>query len=140
MSDQDTMKVLRFLVAHDATSDKFFYEKENGDIGVSENCNDLFWWACADVEEITPNDLSLFEQCIKDCEAIENFYSAYAGTVFVCRKRGLRPQNACYPDYPKELWLLLDSAGPERPADGKGNPYSREKAEQKYAEKHKVAS
>lgn len=147
MTDADTLKVLRFLIEHDCLNDKLYYGDESGPffstdsvpekerpIGIAENCNDLWYWACADYEEITPKDLSAYEQAIKDCEALKPSYSAYAGTVWACRKRGMRPQNPCYASYPKELWPLLDAAGPERDEKTAG---SRKRAEQKYEDRQR---
>jgi len=132
-TEADTMKVLRFLVERDMAVDKFYFDADGG-IVIAENCNDLFYWGCADAEEITPEDLPSIEQAIKDCEAIKPSYSAYAGTIWACRKRGMRPQYPCYPSYPKSLWPLLDAAGPERPQSEAG---SRQRAEEKYAMRQK---
>ena len=135
MSELDTMTVLRFLVEHDMGIDKFYFDQD-GEIVIAENCNDLFFWACADAEDITPADLPALEQAIKDCEAVKPHYSAYAGTIWACRKRKMRPQNPCYSSYPKELWPLLDAAGPERDEKEAG---SRKRAEEKYeARQHQV--
>lgn len=142
MTDSDVIKVVRFLIETDSVSDKFFYIGEpflqpetppenywEGNISIAENCNDLFYWACADSEDITVEDIPLYKQCIEDCEKIKSSYSAYAGTLYACRKRKMRPQNPCYASYPKELWPLLDSSGPERPEKEAG---SRKRAEEKY--------
>jgi hypothetical protein len=136
MSDADTMAVLHFLVEHDCGIDKFYFDTDGG-IVIAENCNDLFFWACADAEDITPRDLPLYEQAIKDCEAIQPSYSAYAGTIYACRKRGMRPQNPCYSGYPKELWPLLDAAGPERDEKTAG---SRKRAEEEYEAKQNMVT
>jgi hypothetical protein len=128
MTSEETMTVLRFLVERDMAIDKFYFDTDNG-IVIAENCNDLFFWACADAEDITPSDLPMLEQAIKDCEAVGSCLSAYAGTIYACRKRGMRPQNPCYSGYPKDLWPLLDAAGPERDEKSAG---SRKRAEEKY--------
>lgn len=90
------------------------------------NCNDLFWWACADLEEITPENIGVLEQALKDCDAVEpRLGSIYGPSLFACRVRGMRPQGAAYPKDEK-YWALFDAAGPERDIDksGFGNPKS----------------
>jgi len=85
------------------------------------NCNDLFWWASGDCERITEENLSVLEQTIKDCEAIDNVTGAIlACELFCARIRHMRPQGAAYPDN-KELWPLYDACGPERKLDA-ANP------------------
>jgi hypothetical protein len=132
MKDAEAIEVLRFLIERDMAVDMFYFDTDDG-ISIAENCNDLFYWACADAEDITPSDLPLLHETILDCERVLGVGgSAYAGTVYACRKRKMRPQYPCYPSYPKELWPLFDAAGPERPEKEAGN---RLHAEQKYEER-----
>ena len=102
------------------------------------NCNDVFWWACADAEEITPETLPILKQAIADVRlaldidrfdrdrewAKENIercnWMNEADMLFCCRARKMRPQGCCYSDF-KELWPLIDACGPEREIDH-GNP------------------
>lgn len=102
------------------------------------NCNDCFYWATADCEEITSENLPLFEQTLKDArEAEKTFGSIYAGELFAARVRKMRPQYASYAEYPPEMWPLFDACGPERQTDNGafGNPGSRAKAEEKSKQK-----
>ena len=84
------------------------------------NCNDRFWWAAGDSEEITPENLPILEQALKNVKALSNF-TFYGADLFCCRVRGMRPQGAAYPER-RELWPLFDACGPERET-GMGNPY-----------------
>lgn len=94
------------------------------------NCNDLFYWASADCEEITPDNLDILEQAFKD---IKPFYDLWAKSfksgkgdkvpyvpmdlaplLFCARVRNMRPQGAYYQDFPPGVDVLFDEAGPER--------------------------
>lgn len=88
------------------------------------NCNDLFAWATADAEDVTPENIHLLEQSIKDVRAIDDC-SQMAGSLFCCRARKLRPQGAAYPK-DERLWALFDECGPDRDIDKEpfGNPHS----------------
>jgi hypothetical protein len=83
-------------------------------------CNDVFAWACADAERITPETLPELEQAIRDEVAITGT-TIYADHLYCARRRGKRPQGAAYPD-DRRLWPLFDACGPERPI-GLGNPH-----------------
>lgn len=54
----------------------------------------------------------------------ESIYDAaeHAGALYAARRRGLRPQGACYPKDTR-LWHLFDQCGPEREV-GFGNPFA----------------
>ena len=79
------------------------------------NCNDLFYWACADLEEITPDNIELLEQSLKDVdEAEDRRYSVYGPQLFCCRFRKMRPQRPFYRGMPEKLKPLFDACGPER--------------------------
>lgn len=84
------------------------------------NANDLFYWACGDAEEVTPDALPALKQAIADCKAIDPTDDADVGCwLFTCRIRKMRPQGAAYPA--KKYWTLFDACGPEREI-GPGNP------------------
>jgi len=88
-------------------------------------CNDLFYWASADAECITPEDIPELEKAFKDCEAAGNAIKEGYGRVsasfgpelFCARARGLRPQGAAYPKDHQEIWPLFDASGPKREVD-----------------------
>lgn len=97
---------------------------EAAPIKLMVNCNDLFWWATADSEEITPENVHIFEQCITDLLAIPrpgyepNAHAA--ATLFCCRVRGMRPQTPYYKYIDKEYHELFNACGPERKPDEQG--------------------
>lgn len=98
--------------------DSFWWrtDGEYAPVTIFVNCNDLFWWATADSEQVTPDNLDVLEQAIKDCRAIDDC-SSCGIDLFCCRLRKMRPQGACYKHIKKELWHLFDAAGPERAVD-----------------------
>jgi len=79
------------------------------------NCSDTFFWGCADGEDISIEELPELLECFK-------LSPNHGGDLWVCRKRKMRPQTACYKSrYPKEEWHLFDEAGEERTdSDGVG--------------------
>jgi hypothetical protein len=94
---------------------------KDGDVHFVIDCSDLFFWACADAEPLTPDNIALLEQTIEDCRAAHKDYGiCYAGSLFCARARKMRPQGACYPEE-RELWPLFDACGAERET-GLGNP------------------
>lgn len=94
-------------------------------------CNDMFWWACGDAEDITPENLDDFKKAIEDAkialehaEGITQYeYLEYGPKLFCARQRGMRPQGAYYKYIPELLWPLFNECGDEREVDF-GNPYS----------------
>jgi len=84
------------------------------------NCNDVFYWGCADAETITPENVDLLEQSMKDAEGTHQYGELYGTMLWCARVRKQRPQGAAYPDE-RELWPLFDECGPERET-GFGNP------------------
>lgn len=76
-------------------------------IYLAVNCNDLFFWACADMEEIQQSELSELIDCL-------SMSPANGGLLWCCRKRKMRPQWAYYKYFNEYEASLFDEAGPER--------------------------
>ena len=76
-------------------------------------CSDLFVWGCADLEEVTPDNVAELERAAADVKAVtwDGNY-VYADLLFCCRVRGHRPQKPCYKDLDEETWPLFDACGP----------------------------
>lgn len=85
------------------------------------NCNDLFHWACSDLEQLTPENIGELERATEDIKAVTNDGDYHdAGILFCCRARKMRPQTPYYKyiDDPK-VKALFDACGPPRTkADG----------------------
>lgn len=63
----------------------YFNRIKNNEVNLHVNCNDLFYWGCADYEDITLDEIpSLIEEIAKD--------NRYGNSKWCCFKRGLRPQ------------------------------------------------
>lgn len=107
------------------------------------NCSDLFFWGCADSEEITEENLPRLETLAEELEAMgkvkyprthsvtgEVTYGDLPATIwieeiFCARERQMRPQGACYERWPQEIRDLCNAAGPPRDIDF-GNPFTQE--------------
>lgn len=85
----------------------------------SVNCNDVFFWACSDGEEVrTEDDIVELKQAIAACEGDE----ALGAILYCARKKEFRPQGAMYAYIEQRFWPLFDECGPVRVTDF-GNPY-----------------
>ena len=94
-------------------------EEENLPTYYMVNMNDFFYWGCADGENVTEEYLPEIDKVIIECNG-----SIIDGvSLWVCRKRNMRPQGAFYSYIDKTSWPLFDLAGPEREV-GLGNPYA----------------
>jgi hypothetical protein len=81
-------------------------------------CNDFFYWACADCEDINESTMPILEKAISDCSGDIQ----WGALLYCARQRKERPQGAFYSIIPKELWSLFNDCGPEREIDI-GNPF-----------------
>lgn len=100
------------------------YWRVKGDkIEFMVNCNDLFYWACADVEPLTESDLPLLKSCKDDLEKCQDSFIAvcYTGSLYCSRKRGMRPQQPFYKQVKMpDVEALFNAAGPERDPKDEG--------------------
>jgi len=78
------------------------------------NCNDLFFWACTDCEELGPSSIGDLEQAVADARAAGDESSGHL--LWVCRRRGMRPQKPYYKYFDSDVAKLFDACGPERAA------------------------
>lgn len=126
------LRVFAVLSKADSCDDLYWRcDGEYAPVKLFINCNDQFWWATADVEEVTPENVEQLEESLADIRSIkwpEDYKGSsriYLCTALFCsRARGMRPQGAYYKDMPKELEALFDAAGPEReyiPGEAFGN-------------------
>lgn len=113
-------ELLRATQAADITGE-LLWHTDGARIHVSANVSDVFAWGGADCEEITPENLAVFQQAIADLGAIHRFDEVYAPELFAARLRGMRPQGAAYPKERTATQALFDACGPARER-GFGNP------------------
>jgi hypothetical protein len=119
------LKCIKLLAEHEILSLFEIF----ADLSICANVSDVFFWGCADCEELTEINFHLLEESIeeivKNCG--ENSYVALSdlSILFACKARKMRPQGAYYKYISKEIIDLIDKCGPERTVDS-GNPCSRE--------------
>jgi len=122
LNSEELLQVLR-LFAFDNTDQLFWSFDDNDKLTIAVMCNDFFDWGTADCEEITPADISALTDAFVDARAATGQRFESGGELWCARKRGMRPQGACYKYVDESLWPLLDAAGPVREI-GLRNPYS----------------
>lgn len=104
------LELIEFLTNNLSSSSYFFdIDKENKTYECSINCNDLFFWASADRLEITKDNFSLLKETYKELDS--KYRRKFTGDLFACRVRKMKPQEACYKIYPKEIHHLFDACG-----------------------------
>lgn len=118
MTDPDfTDQVLRLFAGE--LADELYWDVDGeGEITFWVICNDAFWWACADGEDVTPDNIHLM---VEAKEELGDEFEHAAPLLFVCKVREMRPQGAVYDHIDKEVWHLFDACGPKREV-GMGNP------------------
>lgn len=125
--DQIALRALRVTAFE--YCDDLFWREDDGILSVMVNCSDVFFWGCADAEELTVDNIDLFEATFTECQERFGKYDAtYASELFVARHRGTRPQGAYYKYLDPEWAKLFNAAGPERDT-GVWNPLTPEQAQ-----------
>ena len=110
------LRVLRaFAMSPNDSNDMLLWRTDGkyAPITFMANCSDLFDWATADCEVITPENVGELERAFADVKAVSPTWQYEGVNLFCARVRGRRPQR---PAYPKDeaLWPLFDAAGPVR--------------------------
>jgi hypothetical protein len=112
-------RIVRLASAYEVADDLFFHViapdgywagegNEIGDLCVTVNCNDLFYWACADAEPIeTDADVDLLRECLQATDE-------YGTSLYACRRRKMRPQNRILAKLPDEVKGHFEACGPAR--------------------------
>ena len=111
MSEKYFRKVLQIAIDYDLY-DCLFWNNDGKveDIKFFIRCNDVFYWGCSDLEEITEDSIPILKECMELTEM--------DGAVLYCAKmRKLRPQGAFYKYIEKENIKLFNECGPEREID-----------------------
>ena len=100
-------KFCSWLHSSDVCLDSLIIGVNGGEIWVAVNCNDFFGPG-SDAEDISLEDISLFNECIKDCNANDYVGAGWEHLLFVARKRRRRPWKRKYERIPKEIHHLFD--------------------------------
>ena len=77
-----------------------------GNVKMLVNCNDLFLWACADLEEVTLEEFPFLYNYCYDEEGNEK-YQGWGHSIWACLHRGMRPQHPME-DMMKEIGVWTD--------------------------------
>ncbi|MFC9821414.1 hypothetical protein ACFWG6_31040 [Streptomyces erythrochromogenes] len=118
MTDHEFLVEVLTIFAKADSHDYLYWVPGPDGLKLWANVNDVFFWGCADLEEITPDRLPVLQQAAADLLAAKEY--GWIAELYAARIRGERPQGAAYP---KELALqeLFNACGPERLL-GLGNP------------------
>ena len=79
----------------------------NREMTLFAECSDLFFWATADLEEVTRDDIPLLRQALEDLKPLDA--AEELGHLFAARKRRMRPQRPCYKGMAPEVAALYDA-------------------------------
>lgn len=115
---QSILRLLSIIERADSRDDLLWYVKgQHVDFCIL--CSDVFWWGTADFEEIYPEDLDDLEATLEECQALKKskeapYAAVYATTLWVAKKRKMRPQGAFYKNMDTKLAELFDKAGEKR--------------------------
>jgi hypothetical protein len=103
-------RVMEIFYLADVREDLLWHVTDD-QLYLSADVSDIFDWASADSEEITPETLPVLEQAYKDLKAVGG--EGYLADLYGARMRRRRPQGAAYPESP-EIIELLNACGPPR--------------------------
>ena len=76
------------------------------EVKMAVNCNDTFWWACAEAEDVTLEEISSLYNYCYDEQGNEK-YDGWGHTIWACLHRGMRPQHPME-DLMKERGVWID--------------------------------
>lgn len=91
--------------------DSLWWRFDDGALTLFAMVNDVFEWACADAEEITPDTLPDLQGAYNDLKAIGA--TEWTPDLYAARRRGMRPQGAAYP-VDAAVQALFNECGPAR--------------------------
>lgn len=114
-------KCVHYVWENDLNEEFFKYfagQDGQGPIVVSVNCNDLFFWGCADEERVLPENFHLLEKAYQDLLPlgdVPGYVNSYImGLLFCCMSREMRPQTPYYYQIKRLYWPLFHACGPVR--------------------------
>ncbi len=109
--DWTLLRSVLSLVARADAHDCLWWSADGDTVSLFVNCTGWFGEA-SDVEPITADRLEAFRQVFADTAAVTGGDMTAAPLLYVCRMRGVRPQQSAYPSDAR-LWAALDACGPE---------------------------
>ena len=112
MTNQELIyEIVKLVSDYDVSLNSYFvFKNAAGEPFLSVNCNDTFYYACADSEDVTVENFPLLKQTYADCKAADpDFGWIYADLVFAARCRKYRPLQGSFPKDHPEICKLLES-------------------------------
>lgn len=91
-----------------------FWRIDNNKLSLFVNCNDLFFWACSDLEEITPQNIDVFVETANVLQVNHQLNYANLAILFCAKSRKLQPQGAVFSKLSPLMVTLLEQVGIER--------------------------
>lgn len=82
-------RVLAAFMDGEVDTEVLFFRKNPMSVYIM--CNDTFYFACADCELVTEENVGRFEQAMADCMAAGDPYGNYGPLLFIARERNLLP-------------------------------------------------
>lgn len=73
------------------------------------NCNDLFFWATSDLQEITLDNINSLEETVKEVRSISDTAVEDAPLLWCCRQRKMKPQQPYYKHLDKNIHHLFNA-------------------------------
>lgn len=118
MVDSEWVLQLLELFSGDDNEDLMWTCSSSGQLRFAVKCSDTYWWATADCEDIGITDLPALRQAKMDALSTDSAY--LWPTLWVSRKRKLRPMRGLYNSVDTAFRELLDASGPERDPKDEG--------------------
>lgn len=113
LNDLELAKVIKVLSKLEDVDSCFFFYQDDDSVTVAVNCNDYFYWGCADCEVITVSDLEDIEKFCLLCNSTS--HSAFYGLqLWSSWKRRQLPQEAILKKWPEERKELFKSVIKDR--------------------------
>lgn len=120
MSEEFVLRVLAVTAAADGREDIWWRtDGEYAPVTFWVLCNDVFYWATADMEPLTPETIGELERAYADVRTATGDAS-YGATLYCARRRKMRPQRPVYERLDERLRPLFDACGSPRARGDEG--------------------
>jgi hypothetical protein len=107
MNAENVLRLLRLFEGDDCSW--LIWAEDRDELRFAVNCSDTFAWGTADAEDVSDDDLDAIAQAKTDSR-IDPFWP----TLWVARKRQMRPMRLFLDDTAEPMSGLLMACGPER--------------------------
>lgn len=95
-------ELVRFIAEEDLDDLCFLFPREGGRVECHLNMNDVFYYATADSEPISFEDIPELKRALEECRKHDKVLGdIYGCRLFVARRRGILPLADKLPDEPE---------------------------------------